>query len=426
MSRRVLVACLFAIAATAPAALAENWPQWRGPAFNNHSAEKGLPTTFGWPAGKKDPAAAPKNVVWQFKMPGRGASTPCVWNDRIFLTAQTETAVVALCVGTDGKEKWQKPIGTPGKYNQGDADNATASCVTDGKHVWAFAGSGQFVCFDLDGNQVWDTNLQKYGKFSIQFGCHWTPVLYQGKLYLQVMHRNSQKLVRLDAATGKEEWVVERPGYSKGESPDVYASVVIWEGQGGPLLISHGNDYCTAHKLDDGAEVWRVMGLNPTTNGAWRFVSNPLVSPDLIVVPSCKNGPTVALNPVGAKGQISPENKAEVWRFKDTPDVVTPLRVNDVVYLLRDGPFIALDAKTGAEVYRKNVAPGIHRAHMLHADGNIYCTGRDGTIDVVKAGREFQIVATNSLPDYILASPAVSNGRIYFRGWNTLWAIGTK
>jgi hypothetical protein len=432
VSRQLVFASLVATLAST-AARADNWPQWRGPHFDGHSDEKNVPTEWGAPlaANKKEFASPPKNIVWQFKMPGRGASTPVVWDDKIFLTAQTETAVVVMCVGTDGQEKWQKPIGTPAKYGQPDADNATASCITDGKNVWAFAGSGKLACFDLAGNPVWETDLQKYGKFTIQFGCHWTPVLYKGKLYLQVMHRMAQKLVRLDAASGKEDWAVERPGYGKGESPDVYASAMIWEGPGGPLLVAHGNDYCTGHKLDDGAEVWRVMGLNPTTNGAWRFVSMPLLSPDLIVVPSCKDGPTVAFNPVGAKGEITPENKAELWRLpagptRTTPDVVTPLRVGDLVYILADGPLTARDVKTGQEVYRKSVTPGIHRAGMLYADGNIFCVGRDGTTDVVKAGREFKVVSTNALPDYICASPVTANGRLYIRGWNTLWAIGTK
>jgi outer membrane protein assembly factor BamB len=301
--------------------------------------------------------------------------------------------------------------------------------------VWAFAGSGKLACFDLDGKEVWDADLRKYsktGKFRIQFGCHWTPVLYQGKLYMQVMHQDCQKIVKLDAATGKEEWAIDRPGYGEGESPDVYASVTMWEGEGGPLLVAHGNDYCTGHKLNDGAEVWRVMALNPRNNGQWRFVSNVMVSPDLIVVPSCKDGPLVAFNPVGAKGEITPDNKSELWRImstaqnRPTPDVVAPLRVDDIVYILADGPLTAREAKTGKEIYRKNVSPGIHRANMVYADGKIYITGRDGTIDVVQPGPEFKVLATNTIPDYILGSPAVANGRIYLHGWGSLWCIGTK
>jgi outer membrane protein assembly factor BamB len=292
--------------------------------------------------------------------------------------------------------------------------------------VWTFAGSGKLVCYTVDGKHVWDLDLQKYGKFGIQFGCHWTPVLYKDKLYLQVMHRNAQILLALNAATGSELWKVNRPGYSKGESPDVYASAFIWEGESEPLLIAHGNDYCTAHKLDTGAEVWRVAGLTPNSNGAWRFVSSPLVTTDLIVVPSCKNGPTVALNPVGAKGSIDPDNKAELWRFSYTPDVVSPIRIGDIVYLMGDGPLTALNAKTGKQIYREQVAKQIHRAHMATADDKLYIVGREGTTDVVQAGSTFKLLASNTLPDKFYSSPAFSNGRIYLRGWNTLWAIGTK
>jgi len=364
-------------------------------------------------------------------MPGRGASTPCIWEDRIFLTAQTKTEVLLLCIGTDGSEKWRKPVGTLAgfPYRQGDADNATGSCSTDGKHVWAFAGSGNLACFDVDGKPVWETDLRKYGKdgrFNIQFGTHWTPVLYKDRLYLQVMHRNAQILLALEAASGKELWKVDRPGYSMGESPDTYASAFMWEGEGGPLLIAHGNDYCTAHKLADGSEVWRVADLNPNGNGAWRFVSCPLVTPNLIVVPSCKVGPTVGLNPVGAKGLIGPDNPAELWRLKFTPDVVSPLLVDDIVYLLKDGPFYAIDAKTGKQIYQRSLAGQIYRGNMVYADGKIYVVGRAGIGQVIQPGREFKVLATNDLKEQVLASPAISKGRIYIRGYENLYCIGTK
>jgi outer membrane protein assembly factor BamB len=421
--------CVFALllAAVGGPAVAENWPQWRGPKNDGHSAEKNLPTEWG----------PEKNVAWKFKLPGQGESSPVVWGDKIFLTSSAGDEVVLLCIGTDGKEKWRQPMSKTGTERSGPdkASDASASCSTDGKHVWSYVGGsrgGRLTCHDTDGKLVWEKNLQDYGKFNIQFGTHWTPVLYKDRLYLQVMHRNTQKLVCLEAATGKEIWAVDRPGYVKVpstvriESPDVYASAFIWEGEGGPLLVAHGNDYCTGHKLTDGSEVWRVQGLNPTSNGAWRFVSNPLVTPDLIVVPSCKNGPTVAFNPVGAKGDISPENKAELWRFKTTPDVVSPIRVGDVVYMSADGPLTAVDAKTGTQLYRQDLSKGRHRANMVAADGKIYVTSTTGDVDVVQAGREFKKLATNTLPDTLYGSPAIADGRIYFRGWGYLWAVGAK
>jgi hypothetical protein len=425
VTRSTLLAALLTAAFAAPAA-ADNWPQWRGPKNDGHSAEKGIPTEWG----------PDKNVAWKLKMPGIGASTPCVWGDKIFVTSVDGEDVVLLCVGTDGKEKWKQKLSNTGakRYRNpsgADVSDANPSCSTDGKHVWASASNGALACFTVDGKPVWNTDLQKYGKYNIQFGCHWTPVLYKGKLYLQVMHRGAQIVVALDAATGKEEWKVDRPGYSKGESPDVYASAFVWEGEGGPLLVAHGNDYTTGHKLTDGSEVWRVQGLNPTNNGAWRFVSCPLCTPDLIVVPSCKNGPTVGLNPVGAKGDITPENKAELWRVAATntfrtPDVVSPIRIDDVVYVSGDGPFWAVESKTGKQLYRADLTKFVHRAHLVAADGKIYVTAANGTTDVVQAGKEFKKVATNTLPDTIFAGPAIADGRIYLRGYGFLWAIGSK
>lgn len=398
-------------------ASADNWPQWRGPNNDGHSAEKGLPTEWG----------PDKNVAWKFKMPGHGSSTPCIWGDKIFLTSLNGDEVVLMCVGTDGKEKWKHKIAGAVKAGRGDeGDAASASCSTDGKHVWTFVGNGTLVCYTVDGQKVWDADLQKYGKFAIQFGCHWTPVLYKGKLYLQVMHRGAQLVVALDASTGAELWKVNRPGYGKGESPDTYSSAFMWEGKGGPLLVTHGNDYCTGHKLEDGAEVWRVAGLNPTTNGAWRFVSSPLVTPDLIVVPSCKSGPVVAFDPVGAKGEINPENKAELWRFKSTPDVVPPIKVDDIVYLMDNGPITALDAKTGKQIYREQLYKQIYRGNMVAADGKIYVVGREGVGQVIQAGKDFKLLATNDLKEKVYASPAIADGRIYIRTWDNLYCIGAK
>jgi len=419
--KRLLLLAPFCVAALAAPASADNWPQWRGPKNDGLSAEKGLPTEW----------SGEKNVVWKLKMPGIGGGSPVVWGDKIFLTSVDGDKVVAMCVGTDGKEKWKEKLSDTGakRYRNpsgADVSDASASCTTDGKHVWAFSSNGALACFTVDGKPVWTADLQKYGAFQIQFGCHWTPVVYKGAVYAQVMHRKTQAVVAFDALTGAELWKKDRPGYSQGESPDVYASAFIWEGEGGPLLIAHGNDYCTGHKLTDGTEVWRVQGLNPNGNRAWRFVSNPLIAPDLIVVPSCKNGPTVAFDPVGAKGNIDPENKAELWRINTTPDVVAPIRVGDVVYLCGHGPFTAVDAKTGKQLYKADVSKGYHWANMVAGDGKIYATSEAGVTDVVQASKEFKKLATNTLPDKIFGSPAVADGRLYFRGYGYLWAIGGK
>lgn len=416
------------LAAVGGPALAENWPQWRGPKNDGVSSETGLPAEWG----------PTKNVVWKAAMPGPGSSTPCVWGDRMYFTAQVGDNVVLLCLGTDGKEKWRRvmAVGGPGKTRGDEGGNlASASCSTDGKRVYAFAGSGTLGAYDAaTGHPVWQIDTQKtYGDFAIQFGVHWTPVLYKDRLYVTLLHRKGQYLLAFDAATGNQLWKADRvsdspPGV---ESPDVYTSPVVWEGEGGPLLVVHGNDYCTAHNLADGSEVWRVTGLNPKGpgyNSHWRAVSSPLVTPDLIVVPSCKNGVTIALDPRKAKGEVGPGSPAELWRLpKGTPDVPSPLRVGGMVYLMGEkGKLTALDAATGKEFYGEAVTNERHRANPVYADGKLFLVGRDGTMPVVKSGTEFELLAKNKLPDTFTASPVVSGGRLYLRGWNSLWAIGSK
>jgi len=422
----VISYCLLAFAIAAPAPASEtsvNWPQWRGPKNDGHSPEKNLPVEW----------TTEKNVLWKAEMPGRGASTPCIWGDRIFITSIEGDSIALLCIGTDGKPKWKRKMsdGARAGYRGAEGDDASASCSTDGEHVWAYVGTGILGCYDFEGKPVWETKLQSYGKYSIQFGCHWTPVLYKGRLYLQVMHRNAELVVALDAQSGKEIWKVEAKGVGrKGtESPDVYASAFMWEGEGGPLLVVHGNDTCSAHRLEDGKEVWRVEDLNPPggAHNAWRFVASPLVTPKLIAVPTCKNGPVVGINPVGAKGSIAPGNPNELWRLNFTPDVVSPLLIDDVLYLLKDGPLYAINARTGEKIYEKPLgAKQIYRGHMVSADGKIYIVGREGIGLVVQAGREFKILATNDLKDTTYASPAISNGRIYIRTWKHLYCIGNK
>ena len=281
------------------------------------------------------------------------------------------------------------------------------------------------------GKPAWEVDCQKeFGPFKIQFGGHWTPVLFKERLYACLMHRGTQLIVAFDKSTGKVVWQHKRASDGTGESPDVYASPFVWAKGDQALLVVHGDDYCTAHKLDDGAEVWRVNELNPKANynRAWRAVSSPLVTPDLIVIPSCKQHPTVAIKPDGATGLIAPGTSSEAWRYKTTPDVPSPLLVNGVVYLMgANGQLAGLDAKTGAELFTQRVTSERHRANPVAADGKVYLLGREGTCVVAKAGvKAYEEVAKNKLPDTFTASPAVADGRIYLRGWNSLWVIAAK
>jgi outer membrane protein assembly factor BamB len=418
-ARCSLLACLL-ISYSLGFARADNWPRWRGPNADGVSKETNLPTRW----------SETRNLVWSLPLPGMGGSTPIVWGERIFLTSEDGSDLVLLCVNTKGKELWKRQLGS-GKFRaRTDEGNlASASPSTDGKHVWAFVGSGDFTCFDFDGKEVWKFNAQeRYGKFKIQFGLHSSPVLYGDRLYMQLIHSGGAWVIALDKKTGETVWKVERKSDGRAECEHSYASPCIWHKGTEAYLITHGNDYAIAHRLDNGKEIWRAGGLNPKDHyePTLRFVASPVATPDLIVVPSAKNHPIVGIKP-SATGTIGAGSPYEQWRkTSGTPDVPSPLVYDGLVYLCDAGQGIltCLDAKTGKQLYRENTHRQRHRASPVYADGKIYLTARDGTVSVVKAGPKFELLATNRLPDQISASPAVSNGRIYLRGFKALYAIG--
>jgi outer membrane protein assembly factor BamB len=274
---------------------------------------------------------------------------------------------------------------------------------------------------------------ERYGKLIIQFGMASTPVLDGDRLYLQLIHGDGNAKTRealvicLDKSTGKEIWKQPRPSEAFGENEHSYASPTLYRDDRQAFLLTHGADYVIAHDLDDGHELWRCGGLQPDRYDATlRLVSSPVAVPGLIVAPSAKGGRLIAIHPGGSGDITATEFKA--WRFAPTPDVPSPLIVDDLVYLFRENSVvICLDAKTGEKQYEHRVTPSENnRASPAYANGNVYLAARNGTITVVKAGRNYEQLWQTSLDDPLTSSPVFANGRLYLRTNTALWAFGAK
>jgi outer membrane protein assembly factor BamB len=400
---------------------AEDWPCWRGPNRDGISTATNLPTEW----------SETKNVVWKLPLPGSSGATPIIWGDRIFAMSADGDDIVLMCISKEGKPLWKKPLGQGRqRFRQDEGNQASPSPSTDGKHVFAYSGAGDFGCFDFEGNEIWKFNVQeRYGRFRIQHGMHITPLLHGDRLYLSLLHSGGWLVLAFDKATGKEVWKVKRETDATSECEQAYASPILAHNGSEEYLIVHGCDYTTAHRLSDGSELWRLTDLNPKDNyhHTLRFVASPVAVNDLIVVPTAKNSLVVALKP-DAKGTIKAGSEFEQWRKpRVTPDVPSPLVHEGLVYLCKEnGLLICLDAKTGQQHYQERLHSARHRASPVYADGKIFCTARDGTICVVKPGPKFELLAKNKLPDQIAASPAIAHGRIYLRGYDALYAIGTE
>lgn len=425
MKRLLAATCLFTVLTSAESG---DWGSWRGPSSNGISTEKDLPLKWS-----KD-----QNVAWRVPMPGPAGATPAVWGNQIFVTSIDGNKLVLICLGTDGKEQWRQDIGSGNKDVRGDEGNsASPSPITDGQHVWSFMATGDIACFTVDGKPVWGGNLQdRYGKFRIAFGMSSTPVFHDGRLYLQLIHGDGKAetsealVVALDAATGKDIWKSERVTAAHTENEHSYASPLLYDFGGVKYLVTHGADYTVAYNLKDGSERWRLGGLNPHNDPdrryhpTLRFVASPGIAEGIIVCPTAKNGPVFAISADG-EGDLTGSKKAIKWvREKNTPDVPSPVILDDLIYLCREnGILLVLDRETGEEVYMERTHSMRHRASPVYADGHLYLTARDGKITVVKTGRSFEIVSQNDTGEAMSASPAISNGTIYLRTFDALWAI---
>ena len=407
---------------------AENWPSWRGPTGNGISSAKHLPTEFG----------PDKNVLWKVKLPGSAGATPVVWGERIFLTAVVGDELRLLCFSTAGEELWNHVVSTGNKDSRGDEGNsASPSPSTDGKHVWTMMGDGSLACCTVDGKLVWKIDLQeRYGKFNIAFGMTSTPVLKDGRLYLQLIHGAQDEVPSrgivacVDGVTGDGIWKQIRETDGTHENKHSYASPIIYDYADIKYLLTHGADYCIAHDLESGKELWRCGDLNvdlnvnePRYDKTLRFVASPACAEGIIVIPTAKRGPAKAIGPNG-KGDISKSKTDHMWAYARTPDVPSPLIVGGLVYLnMADGNLSCLDQATGEEYYYERTHRQRHRASPVYANGYLYLTARDGVISVVKAGKKFEMVAQNELGESMSASPVIANETMYLRTFDSLWAI---
>jgi outer membrane protein assembly factor BamB len=419
------IATLLVACAVAPLG-AENWPHWRGPSHNGISGEKNLPVKW----------TQTENIVWKLPMPALSGSTPIIWGDRIFLnvadalpdTGQGPSLHLWCVDRVKGTILWQKPLGG-GNRMQRKQNQSTPSPVTDGTNVWVMTGTGILKAFDFTGKELWGRDIQKdYGAFGLNWGYGSSPLLHGDSLYVQVLHGmrtdDPSYLLRIDKATGKTTWRVERPTNAYMESPDSYTTPAFLQAGASEEIVVTGGDVVTGHDVATGKELWRVDGLNPTNNPNYRIVASPVVHGDLIIAPT-RERPMLVLK-AGGRGDATKSHV--LWSFDSGPDVPTPVTDGKYVYVVNDrGIMFCLDAPTGKEIYgRQRLRPGTYSGSPVLADGRIYITNEDGVTSVIKAGPEFQVLAENEFDDYTLSSPAVSGGRMYFRTTKFLWAIGSS
>ena len=398
---------------------AENWPAWRGADMNGLSQEKNLPVHW-----------SPKeNIEWKLALPAWSGATPIIWGDHVFLNVGADNDISLWCIDRRKQAPvWKQHLGD-GNHKINKQNMSSPSPVTDGQNVWVMTGTGILKAFDFSGKELWMREIQKdYGRFGLNWGYASSPLLYGDSLYVQVLHgmrtKDASYLLRIDKKTGKTLWRVERPHTAPRESPDSYRTPVLLRYGNQTEIVIAGADCVTGHDPATGKELWRGNGLNPNRETDFRTIASPVVFDGIIYAPS-RERPLIAFR-AGGRDDISQSHK--LWSFDNGPDVPTPVTDGQYFYSVNDrGILYCLDAKTGREIYgRQRVKPGTYSSSPVLADGKIYLSNEDGVTSVVKAGPKFEILAENSLDDYTLSSPAISEGQIFLRTAQALWVVGKR
>jgi outer membrane protein assembly factor BamB len=403
----------------AGAALADNWPQWRGPNLNGISNEKNLPVNW----------TAEDNVTWKLALPAWSGSTPIIWGERIFINVADGDDLFLWCVERNkGDVVWKKRLGG-GNVKMRKQNMSSPSPVTDGRNVFTMTGTGVLKGFDFSGNEIWSREIQKdYGQFGLNWGYASSPLLVDDALYVQVLHGmktdDPSYVLRIDKKTGKTVWRVERATKAIQESPDSYTTPALLRYGNATEIVITGGDVVTGHDPATGKELWRVGGLNPQNNPFYRIVASPVAVNGIVYAPT-RVKPLLAIR-AGGRGDVTQTHR--LWSFENGPDVPTPVTDGKYFYSVDDrGVMWCLDAKTGQAIWGpQRIKSGTYSSSPVLADGKIYITSEDGVTTVVKAGPQFEVLAENNLNDYCLSSPAISDGQIFIRTTKHLYCIGKR
>jgi outer membrane protein assembly factor BamB len=415
---------------------AADWPQWRGPHGDSTSDETGLPLRWSDDAG----------IVWKAKLPAWGTSTPAIWGDAVFVTTQQDEKLLLLKLSKrSGEVEWTREVGG-GVANRKEAakkgassrsaqkfhdlhNMASPSPVTDGRRMIAHFGNGDLAAYDFAGKQLWKRNLQQdHGSYTIWWGHANSPVVHRD-LVISVCMQDSlvdlgadpvpSYVVAHDLNSGELRWKTMRMTNAKAEECDSYTTPIFHESAGRVEMILVGGDQVDAYDPATGQQLWFLPGLAKS-----RIITGPAIGHGMVFLTQGMRGPMHAVK-LGGRGKLTAD--ASVWKHdQSTPDSPCPVVAGDLLFTVTDnGIAQCFDARTGKLHWRERIA-GDYKASPLAADGRIYFLNTRGLTTVITAQPQFEKLAENQLSTETLASFAVSDGRIFVRGRDAMYCLGTS
>jgi len=443
MKRLAIAVIFFAVLSlSSVTSYAQNWPSFRGP--NASGVAEGTNPPLTWDVEKSH------NVLWKAAIPGLSHASPIVWGNNIYVitavSSDSKTGFAAKNRGIDlanddaphtwmiyaidkrnGQVLWSNKAyeGVPRAKRHVKATQANSTPVTDGRYVVALFGSEGLACYDVNGKLLWKQDLGVlnpglWDDKDSSWGHSSSPIIYRDLVIVQADGHKQSFIAAFNLKDGKQAWRVERNEITSWTTPTIY------EGKNRVELIANGGRYIRGYDALTGKELWRFSDNNTEVK-----MQAPLVADDLIFITGgYPPGRAMYAFRPGAVGDISMKSGEEKNAFlawtasKGSPYTPTPIIYGDLLYVIADnGVLSTYDAKTGALIYQQRM-PSTFSASPVAADGRLYLASEDGDVFVVKAGRQYELLARNTMGQPLMATPALSQGMLIVRGENAIYALG--
>jgi outer membrane protein assembly factor BamB len=395
-----------------PLAFAAEWSQFRGPNGDGHSAATDLPLSW----------TETENVTWKVPVRGRGWSSPVVWKDQIWLTTAPEDGaqMSALCFDAKtGKTLHDLPMFERTIPVAGLPRNtyATPTPVIEDGRVYIHFGTHGTACLDTKtGKKLWERLDLKCQHFRRPAS---SPILHDDILILIFDGFDVQYVIGLDKNSGKTLWKTDRNityGTDNGDWKKAFATAAVVELAGKTQIVCPSAAATIAYEPATGKEIWRIR------HGGMNAAARPISGHGLVFVSAPYGGANLlAMRPDGT-GDITKSHI--VWTYKKSvPKHGSQLLVDDLIYMVSDdGVASCLEAKTGKKVWIQRLG-GKYSASPIYAGGRIYFFSEKGVCPVITTGRDYKLLATPTLKEGFMASPAVLDNAFIFRTIHHLYRV---
>jgi outer membrane protein assembly factor BamB len=396
-----------------------DWNQFRGPGGGGRSEERELPVAW----------SESENVVWQAELPGRGASSPVVAGDRVYLTAYSGYGLDAanpgdvadlklhvVCLNRSAGEKlWEREFAGSPKTQEATArvvDHGFASStpVCDETGVYAFFGVSGVIALDPEGNEKWRADV---GSRTAGFGSAASPVIYDNLVIVNASIE-SQSVYAFDKNSGREVWKVE-------DVKQTWTTPLIARtADGNDELVVPQKDLIRGFDPVTGAELWTCTGIDDYV------VPCAIAHDGVAYVLGGRSNRAIAVR-LGGRGEVTDSHV--LWTARVGANVTSPAYWDGKLYWASDrGIANCLDAKSGETVFQQRL-PTRERvyASSIVGDGKMYVTTRESGVIIVELGPQYKELGRNMLgasDGMVNATPAISRGQLLLRTDRYLYCIG--